>query len=232
MIRNYMPSRPDVEIDYSKFTYGPKQTSVDESDAKTSEYTSCKSDSSVETTTSMPAPVENEPKVICEPKVCTDAPTIEDYESDSNDDSVSNVRENKENSIFAFTDFVKHVKPSRENVKETGTTNHCHKVEKHDRNGHTRKGLGYAFTRKGYCLRTIKDCSRLGNQKATKESQKIERKIKARTPGMTLFKIGNFKRKSLDKENVSKQGRYLKTVPIFEESDFDNIDDMVDEDYD
>nr|GEY81653.1 hypothetical protein [Tanacetum cinerariifolium] len=33
------------------------ETSVDESDAKTSEYTTCESDSSVETTTSMPAPV-------------------------------------------------------------------------------------------------------------------------------------------------------------------------------
>nr|GEU52838.1 retrovirus-related Pol polyprotein from transposon TNT 1-94 [Tanacetum cinerariifolium] len=43
--RNYMPSGPDVEIDNSKFTYGPKQTSVDESDAKTSEYPSCESDS-------------------------------------------------------------------------------------------------------------------------------------------------------------------------------------------
>nr|GFA90082.1 ribonuclease H-like domain-containing protein [Tanacetum cinerariifolium]GFA90120.1 ribonuclease H-like domain-containing protein [Tanacetum cinerariifolium] len=31
MIGNYMPSGPDVEIDYSKFTYGPKQTSVNES---------------------------------------------------------------------------------------------------------------------------------------------------------------------------------------------------------
>nr|GEV33377.1 ribonuclease H-like domain-containing protein [Tanacetum cinerariifolium] len=31
---NYMPSGPDVEIDYSKFTYGPKQTSADESDSK------------------------------------------------------------------------------------------------------------------------------------------------------------------------------------------------------
>nr|GEZ41565.1 hypothetical protein [Tanacetum cinerariifolium] len=148
MIRNYMPSGPDVEIDYSKFTYGPKQTSVDESDVKTSEYTSCESDSSIETTTSMPAPVENAPKVICEPKVCTDAPIIEEYESDSDDDSVSNVQENKENPTFAFIYYVKHVKPSRENVKETGTTNHCYKVEKHDRNGHTRKGLNYAFTRK------------------------------------------------------------------------------------
>nr|GEW57395.1 hypothetical protein [Tanacetum cinerariifolium] len=36
----------------------------------------------------------------------------------------------------------------RENVKETGTPNHSPKIEKQDRNGHTRKGLGYAFTRK------------------------------------------------------------------------------------
>nr|GFA98862.1 xylulose kinase-1 [Tanacetum cinerariifolium] len=91
MIGNYMPSRPNVEIDYSKFTYGPKQTSVDESDAKTSEYTSCESESSVETTTSMPAPEENAPKVVCEPKVWTDAPIIKEYESDSDNDSVLNV---------------------------------------------------------------------------------------------------------------------------------------------
>nr|GEX29299.1 hypothetical protein [Tanacetum cinerariifolium] len=61
MTWNYMPSRLDVEIDYSKFTYGLKQTSVDESDSKTSEYASCESDSSVETITSMPEPVENAP---------------------------------------------------------------------------------------------------------------------------------------------------------------------------
>nr|GEY38008.1 xylulose kinase-1 [Tanacetum cinerariifolium] len=62
MTGNYMSFEPDVEIDYSKFTYGPKQTSVDESDSKPSEYASCESDSSVETTTSMPAPIENAPK--------------------------------------------------------------------------------------------------------------------------------------------------------------------------
>nr|GEV65484.1 hypothetical protein [Tanacetum cinerariifolium] len=56
MTGNCMPSGPDVEIDYSKFTYGPKHTSVDESDSKHSEYASCESDSSVETTTSMPEP--------------------------------------------------------------------------------------------------------------------------------------------------------------------------------
>ncbi|GJX59029.1 hypothetical protein Tco_0290419, partial [Tanacetum coccineum] len=41
------------------------------------------------------------------------------------------------------------------------------------------------------------------------------------------------KRKSLDKENVSKQGRNLKIRPMFEEvdfdDDFDDIDDMVNE---
>nr|GEX69342.1 hypothetical protein [Tanacetum cinerariifolium] len=78
MTRNYMPSGPDVEIDYSKFTYGLKQTLADESYSKPSEYASCKSDFSVETSTSMPKPVENASNVICEPKVWIDAPIIEE----------------------------------------------------------------------------------------------------------------------------------------------------------
>nr|GFA48626.1 putative ribonuclease H-like domain-containing protein [Tanacetum cinerariifolium] len=143
MTGNYMPSGPDVEIDYSKFIYGLKQTSVDESDSKHSE-----SDSSVETTTYMPDPVENAPKVVCELKIWTDAPIIEEYESGSDNDLVSNVQEDKEKSSFAFTDSVKHVKTSRKNVKESGTPNHSPKIGKHDRNGHTRKSLVYAFTRK------------------------------------------------------------------------------------
>nr|GEV95611.1 ribonuclease H-like domain-containing protein [Tanacetum cinerariifolium] len=90
MTGNYMPSGPDVEIDYSKFTYGPKQTSIDESDSKHNEYASCESDSSLETTTSMPKPEENAPKVVCKPKVWIDAPIIEKYDSDSDNDSMSN----------------------------------------------------------------------------------------------------------------------------------------------
>nr|GEW05583.1 putative ribonuclease H-like domain-containing protein [Tanacetum cinerariifolium] len=147
MTRNYMPSRPDVEIDYFKFTYGLKQTSVDESKSKRSEYASCKSDSSVETTTYMAELVENASKVVCEPKVWTDTPIIEEYESDSDNDLVSNVKEEKEKPSFAFTNSVKHVKTSRRNIKETSTTNHSPKIEKQDRNTHTRKGLEYAFTR-------------------------------------------------------------------------------------
>nr|GEY57646.1 ribonuclease H-like domain-containing protein [Tanacetum cinerariifolium] len=107
MTGNYITSRPDVEMDYSKFTYGPKQTSVDESDSKPSKYASCKFDSSVKTTTSMPELVEITPKVVCEPKVWTDAPIIKEYKLDSDDDSVSNVQEDKEKPSFAFNDSVK-----------------------------------------------------------------------------------------------------------------------------
>nr|GEU48543.1 hypothetical protein [Tanacetum cinerariifolium] len=161
--KNYMPSGPDAKIDHFKFTYGPKQTLVNESDSKPSEYASCESDSSVETSTSMPEPVENASNVVCKPKVWTDAPIIEEYESDSDNDSVSNVQEDKEKPSFAFTDSVKHVKTSRENIKETSTTNHSPRIEKHDRNDHTRKGLGYAFTRKacfvcGSFSHLVRDC--------------------------------------------------------------------------
>nr|GEV57731.1 ribonuclease H-like domain-containing protein [Tanacetum cinerariifolium] len=101
MTGNYMPSRPGVDIDYSKFTYGPKQTSVDQSDSKTCKYASYESDSSVETTTSMPELVENAPK-------------------------------DKEKASFAFTESVKHVKTSRENVKESDTPNHSPKLGSKD----------------------------------------------------------------------------------------------------
>nr|GEV38297.1 ribonuclease H-like domain-containing protein [Tanacetum cinerariifolium] len=94
-----------------RFVNGMHATLADESDSKPSEYASCKSDSNVETSTSMPEPVEM-------------------------------------HQSFAFTDSVKHVKIYNENVKESGTPNHSPKIEKQGRNGHSRKGLGYAFTRK------------------------------------------------------------------------------------
>nr|GEW90807.1 ribonuclease H-like domain-containing protein [Tanacetum cinerariifolium] len=182
MTGNYMPFGPDVETNYSKFTYGPKQTSADESDSKPSEYASCESNSSVETSTSMHEPVENASKVVYEPKVWTDALIIEECESDSDNNSVSNVQEDKEKPSFAFTDSVKHVKTSRENIKETCTTNHSPKIEKHDRNGHTRKGLGYAFTKKqcfvcGSFSHLIRDCD-LHEKRMAKQAQLTKRKNK------------------------------------------------------
>nr|GFB95789.1 hypothetical protein [Tanacetum cinerariifolium] len=173
-----MPFGLDVEMDYSKFTYGLKQTSANESNSKPVEHASSDSDSSVETTTFMLAPVNNAPKIVFEPKMWTDALIIEEYESDSDDDLVSNVQENIEKPSFAFTDFVKHVKSPRENVKEIGTPNHYSKIEKQYRNSHTRKGLG--FTRKscfvcGSFSHLIRDCDfhekRMAKQTALTKSK-------------------------------------------------------------
>nr|GEU79503.1 ribonuclease H-like domain-containing protein [Tanacetum cinerariifolium] len=136
-------------------------TSADELDSKPVKSASSDSDSSIETTTSMPTPVDNALKVVCEPKVWTNAPIIEEYKSDSDDDSVSIVQENKEKPSFALTDYVKHVKSPRENSKETDTPNHIPKIKKQERYGYTRKGLGY--TRKacfvyGSFSHLIRDC--------------------------------------------------------------------------
>nr|GEW04181.1 hypothetical protein [Tanacetum cinerariifolium] len=64
-------------------------------------------------------------------------------------------------------------------------------------------------------------------KKLHKKVKRLEKKQLARTPGINLFKIGTSRRKILDKENVSKWGRNLKTR--IEEGDFDDdINDMVD----
>ncbi|GJZ61016.1 putative reverse transcriptase domain-containing protein [Tanacetum coccineum] len=82
-------------------------------------------------------------------------------------------------------------------------------------------------------LETSKTAQDLVIKKLKKKVKRLEKKLRARTPGMKLFKIGTSRRKSLDKENVSKQVRNLKTRTMFEEGDFaddfDDIDDMVNE---
>ncbi|GKE09764.1 hypothetical protein Tco_1413315 [Tanacetum coccineum] len=85
----YIPSGPDIEIDDSQITYGPKQSKPSKSDARSSDFTSCKSNTSEETHESMPKPVVNESSVVSQPKVWSDAPIIEEYESDSEDEHVS-----------------------------------------------------------------------------------------------------------------------------------------------
>nr|GFA73961.1 hypothetical protein [Tanacetum cinerariifolium] len=143
MIGNYMPYRPDVEIDYSKFTYGPKHNLVDELDSKPSEYTSCESDSSVETSTSMPEPVENASNIVCEPKVWTDSPIIKEYESYSNNDSVSNVQEDKEKPSFAFTGSVKALKDK--GIIDSGCSRHMTRKKAHLTDYQEFKGGSVAF---------------------------------------------------------------------------------------
>ncbi|GJY36227.1 hypothetical protein Tco_0421605 [Tanacetum coccineum] len=77
MTGNYVPPKFDFGIDESNFTYGPKQSKTSESDAKTSDFDSCETNSSVETLEFVPEPVVVEPKVVSQPKVWSDAPIIE-----------------------------------------------------------------------------------------------------------------------------------------------------------
>nr|GEV32564.1 hypothetical protein [Tanacetum cinerariifolium] len=172
---------------------------------------------SVETSTSMPELVKNASKVVCEPKVWTDALIIEEYELGSDNDSVSNVQEDKEKPSFAFTDFVKHVKTSRENLKETGITNHSPKIEKQDRKSHTRKGLGYAFTRKacfvcGSFSYLIRDCDfhkkRMAKQaELTKSKNKVTSQRENRRVWNNVQRV-NHQNKFVSSVLLTKTGKF------------------------
>ncbi|GJS91713.1 putative ribonuclease H-like domain-containing protein [Tanacetum coccineum] len=64
--------------------------------------------------------------------------------------------------------------------------------------------------------------------KLQKKVKRLEKALRARTLGMKLFKIGTSRRKGLDKENVSIQRRKSdKTKPMFKDSDFDVLDDAM-----
>ncbi|GJU87546.1 hypothetical protein Tco_1295092, partial [Tanacetum coccineum] len=74
-------------------------------------------------------------------------------------------------------------------------------------------------------LETSKTVQDLVIRNLKKKVRKLEKKLRARTPGMKLFKIGTSKRKSLDEEYVSKQERKgNKTKPMFDDSDFAKLD--------
>ncbi|GKA67043.1 putative reverse transcriptase domain-containing protein [Tanacetum coccineum] len=182
MTGNYMPSGPDVEIDYSQFTYGPNQSQPSESETQTSDFDTCESDSSVKTHESLHEPTINEPKVVNQPKVWSDAPIIEEYESDSEDEHVSQPTKEQEQPSFASTN--KQVKTPRETVKNQFTHSKNPTVDK--------KGLGYGFTARacfvcGSLSHLIRDCdfhekrmakqAELNNSMRMKSSQREIRPI-------------------------------------------------------
>ncbi|GKE18608.1 hypothetical protein Tco_1426185 [Tanacetum coccineum] len=77
-------------------------------------------------------------------------------------------------------------------------------------------------------LENSKTAQDLVTQQLKKRVKRLEKALRARTPRMKLFKISTSKRKGLDKENVSKQGRKSdKTKPMFNDSDFDVLDDAM-----
>ncbi|GJZ87478.1 hypothetical protein Tco_0659088 [Tanacetum coccineum] len=133
----YIPFGPDVEID----------------------------ESYEETLTSMPELVVNEPKVVSQPKVWSDAPIIEEYESDSDDEHMSLPTKEQETPNFAFVNTVKHAKTPRQTVKVQNTCSQNPKPNKKDCSGLMSKklGLGYGFTKKacfvcGSFSYLIRDC--------------------------------------------------------------------------
>ncbi|GJX23972.1 putative ribonuclease H-like domain-containing protein [Tanacetum coccineum] len=151
MTGNYMPSGPDIEVDYSQFTYGPKQTQPSESESQSSEFDTCESNISTEPSELVSEPVVNESNVECQPKVWSDAPIIEEYESDSEDEYVSIPTKEQETPSFAN----QQVKTPRETVKNQYTHSQKPKVDK--------KELGYGFTVRacfvcGSLNHLIRDC--------------------------------------------------------------------------
>ncbi|GJS38709.1 hypothetical protein Tco_0563752 [Tanacetum coccineum] len=119
--------------------------------------------SNEETHESMPEPVVNEPKVVSQPKVWSDAPIIEEYESDSEDEHVFLPTKEQETPSFAFINTVKHVKTPRQTVKEQNTCSQS--PDKKDCSGlmAEKQGLGYGFTKKacfvyGSFSHLIRDC--------------------------------------------------------------------------
>ncbi|GJV82059.1 hypothetical protein Tco_1517929 [Tanacetum coccineum] len=150
MTGNYMPPKFNFGIDESNFTYGPKQSKTNKSNANTSDFDSCETNSSVETVESVPEPVVVEPKVVSQPKVWSDAPIIEEYELDSDEEYVIKPSKEQEKPSFAFVNTIKHVKTPRETVKEQNTCSPSPKANKRDWNGLMSKklGLGYGFTKK------------------------------------------------------------------------------------
>ncbi|GJW87443.1 ribonuclease H-like domain-containing protein [Tanacetum coccineum] len=151
MTGNYMPFGPDIEVILHNFTYGPKQTQPSESESQTSEFDTCESNISTEPSELVSEPVVNESNVECQSKVWSDAPIIEEYESDSEDEYMS--IPTKEQATPSFAN--QQVKTPRETVKNQFTHSQKPKVDK--------KELGYGFTVRacfvcGSLNHLIRDC--------------------------------------------------------------------------
>ncbi|GKB75722.1 hypothetical protein Tco_0942617 [Tanacetum coccineum] len=89
----FMNKESDLENQplYDRFVTaeGMHDSQPSESETQTSDFDTCESNISVETSEFVTEIVVNEPKVVSQPKVWSDAPIIEEYESDSEDEHVS-----------------------------------------------------------------------------------------------------------------------------------------------
>ncbi|GKC47516.1 hypothetical protein Tco_1065238 [Tanacetum coccineum] len=81
---------------------GMHASQPNESETQTSDFDTCESECSVQTHESLPEPTVIELKVVVQPKIWSDAPIIEEYESDSEDEHVSQPTKNWNNLVFAY----------------------------------------------------------------------------------------------------------------------------------
>ncbi|GJU05077.1 ribonuclease H-like domain-containing protein [Tanacetum coccineum] len=151
MTGNYFPFGPDIEIDDSQYTYGPEKTQPSKSESQTTELDTCNSNISTEPSELVSEPVVNESNTKVQPKVWSDAPIIEEYELDSDDEYVSVQTKRLDTPSFAN----KQVKTPRENVKNQSTHSQKPKVNN--------KELGQGSTERacfvcGSFSHLIRDC--------------------------------------------------------------------------
>ncbi|GJQ95516.1 hypothetical protein Tco_0006655 [Tanacetum coccineum] len=93
------------------------ETQPSESEIQTSKFDTCESNISTKPSESVSEPVINDSNIECQPKVWSDAPIIEEYESDSEDEYVSIPTKEQETPSFAN----QQVKTPRETVKNQFT---------------------------------------------------------------------------------------------------------------
>ncbi|GJZ56157.1 ribonuclease H-like domain-containing protein, partial [Tanacetum coccineum] len=146
--------------DDSQYTYGPEKTQTSESETQTIALDTCESNISTEPSELVSEPVVNESSVEVQPKVWSDAPIIEEYESDNENEYVSEQTKEHETPSFAN----KQVKTSRKNVKNKSTHSQKPDVNK--------KELGYGLTERAYLIR---DCDYHG--KMAKHDELTKQKI-------------------------------------------------------
>ncbi|GKA68180.1 hypothetical protein Tco_0768097 [Tanacetum coccineum] len=115
--RELFASWTDIEIDDSQYTYGPRKSQPSEPESQTTELDTCDSNTSTEPSELVSEPVVDESYIEVQPKVWSDAPIIEEYESDSDDEHVCVHTEGLNTPSFAN----KQVKTPRENVKNQST---------------------------------------------------------------------------------------------------------------
>ncbi|GJU33789.1 hypothetical protein Tco_1182143 [Tanacetum coccineum] len=197
MTGNYMPTGPNIEVDYSQFTYGPKQTQPSESE--TSEIDTCESNISSEPPELVSEPVVNESNVECQPKVWSDAPIIEEYESDSEDEYVSLPTKEQETPSFAN----QQVKSPRETVKNHFTHSKNPKVDK--------KELGYGFTARacfvcGSFSHLIRDCD-FHEKRMTKQAE-LNNSMRMKSSQREIRPIWN------NVQRVNHQNQFVPTVVL------------------